>query len=429
MNAQLFTLVEGHYHRPAPAHTRRIALIGNFPPRRCGIATFTSDLRDALSGGVAKHHCDVYAMSERGNTYTFPPEVTGEIRQDMIGDYIRAAHAINRSGVDAVCIQHEFGIFGGSAGDNILELLDVVTAPVVVTLHTVLADPNDDQRRVTMQLAERSSKLVVMADKGSQILRNAYGVSPDRIAVIPHGTPDCPFIESEPFKAELGFAGRDVLLTFGLLSPNKGIEHMIRSLPQIVARFPNALYVVLGATHPHLLAHEGEAYRETLSRLAGELGVGRHIRFINEYTDKVKLLRYLAATDVYVTPYLNEAQITSGTLSYAVGLGKAVVSTPYWHAQELLAQDRGVLVPFANSVALAGACATLLGNASLRETIRANAYRSGREAIWPRAAERYASLFRSLAKTARPSGAALPPIPIKDSDAARRLTRAIAVGP
>ena len=405
MSVQPFRAANRPYPRPFPAHARRIALIGNYPPRRCGIATFTSDLWNALTGSQPNVRYDVYAMSESGSAYAYPPEVTGEIQQNSIEDYVETARRINRSDADVVCVQHEFGIFGGDAGENILTLLDLVHAPVATTLHTVLADPNEDQRRVMMRLARRSAKLIVMADRGRQILQDTYGVSPVKIAVIPHGAPDHPFVESEPFKSEVGFTGRDVLLTFGLLSPNKGIECMIRSLPRIVAHFPEVLYVVLGATHPNLVAREGEAYRETLFALANELGVGENVRFVNEYVDQAKLLQYLAAVDVYVTPYLNEAQITSGTLSYAVGLGKAVVSTPYWHAKELLADERGMLVPFANPVALASACTALLQDASRRETIRTNAYRGGRETIWARAAERYVSLFHRLATTPSPAAA------------------------
>jgi glycosyltransferase involved in cell wall biosynthesis len=336
-------------------------------------------------------------MSEKGNAYAHPPEVVGEIRQDFIADYIRTAREINRSGADVLCLQHEFGIFGGQAGENILTLLDHVHAPVATTLHTVLENPDEDQRRVMMQLAQRSSRLIVMAQRGRRLLQDIYGLPSARIALIPHGAPDRPFMESEPFKGELGLAGREVLLTFGLLSPNKGIECMIRSLPQIVALCPDALYVVLGATHPHLAAREGEAYRQSLLKLARDLDVAEHIRFIDEYVDQAKLLRYLGATDVYVTPYLHEAQITSGTLSFAVGLGKAVVSTPYWHAQELLADDRGVLVPFADPNALASACTVLLRDTPRRAEIRINAYRAGRQSTWTRAAEQYASLFRGLA--------------------------------
>jgi glycosyltransferase involved in cell wall biosynthesis len=336
-------------------------------------------------------------MSEKGNAYAYPPEVAGEIRQDFIVDYIRTAREINRSGADALCLQHEFGIFGGQAGENILTLLDHVHAPVVTTLHTVLQNPDEDQRRVMMRLAQRSSRLIVMAQRGRRLLQDIYGVPSARIALIPHGAPDHPFMESEPFKDELGFKGRDVLLTFGLLSPNKGVEWMIRSLPRILVHCPEALYVVLGATHPHLVAREGEAYRESLFKLVRDLDVSEHVRFVDEYVDQARLLRYLAATDVYVTPYLNEAQITSGTLSFAVGLGKAIVSTPYWHAQELLADDRGVLVPFADSNALEAACTGLLRDTSRRAEIRINAYRAGRQSTWTRAAEQYASLFRGLA--------------------------------
>lgn len=372
---------------------RRIALIGNASPRRCGIATFTDDVRSALLGRFPDLIIDTYAMNDPGKTHAYGPEVVGTISQDELADYAQTARQINESGADVVLLQHEYGIYGGPAGEYIVHLLDRIAPPVVTTLHTVLTDPNPDQRRVLDAIIRRSARVVVMAEKGAEILRQVHGVDATKLVVVPHGIPDRTLIDAVAMKSRFGFEGRKVLLTFGLLSPNKGIETMVHALPSIVEAHPDTLYVVLGATHPHLIAREGESYREHISTLAAELGVSDNIRFINEFTDREDLLDYLAATDVYVTPYLNEAQITSGTLSYAVGLGKAVVSTPYWHAAELLADGVGKLVPFGNAPALGEAIVTLLGDEQLANGMRAAAYGRGRTMIWSRVAETYRDLF------------------------------------
>ena len=284
---------------------------------------------------------DIYAMNDRGARYDYPEAVVCSIEQDDLADYSRAAHRINASGADIVCVQHEYGIFGGAAGAYLLKLLDRVTAPVVVTLHTVLERPTPEQRSVIDGLVRRAAKLVVMAEKGRQILRDVHGVSDDRMIVVLHGVPDRALSDGEREKAKFGLSGHRVLLTFGLLSPNKGIETVIRAMPAIAASHPDVLYVVLGATHPHLVAREGEAYRASLIALADELGVRAHLRFVDGFVEQNELLDYLAAADIYVTPYLNEAQIVSGTLSYAIALGRPVVSTPYWSAVELLADGLG----------------------------------------------------------------------------------------
>ena len=370
----------------------RIALIGNSPPRLCGIATFTEDLRAGLSAFRPDIAIDVYAMTETGARYDYPSSVVCTIAQDDIGDYAAAAHRINTSGADVVCVQHEYGIFGGAAGHHLLRLLDRVRAPVVVTLHTVLENPTAEQRTVIDGLVRRATKLIVMAKKGREILMS-HGVAPDRIAVVPHGVPDRPRTEPDASKARFGLAGRRVLMTFGLIGPGKGLETMIRALPAIAKRFPDVLYVVLGATHPHLVAREGEAYRNGLAALAETLGVTGHIRFIDAYLDRDTMLDHLGATDIYVTPYLNEAQITSGTLSIAVALGKAVVSTCYWHAAELLRDGTGVLVPFSDPVALAEAVTGLLDDPARRSAIEQKAWAAGRAMIWSAVADAYVDLF------------------------------------
>jgi glycosyltransferase involved in cell wall biosynthesis len=371
---------------------RRIALIGNSPPRLCGIATFSRDVRDAINAVYPEIAVDHYAMNDPNGVYEYGPEVTCQIAQEDIADYRMAAQRINESGADLVLVQHEYGIFGGPAGAHLLKLLDRVQAPVVVTLHTVLEHPNADQRAVIEGLARRASTLIVMAEKGREILMRVHGIAQARIAIVPHGVPDRPLVAADSMKPKFGFGGHRVLLTFGLLSPNKGIETLIRALPAIVAAHPDTLYVVLGATHPHLVAREGEAYRDSLKNLAVELGVENAVRFIDGFLDQDKLLDYLQAADVYVTPYLTETQITSGTLSYAVALGRPVVSTPYWHAAELLADGLGVLVPFGDSRRFAEEIITLLDDPQSLTDIGHRAYEVGRSMLWSRLAEAYLAI-------------------------------------
>jgi glycosyltransferase involved in cell wall biosynthesis len=378
---------------------RKIALIGNNPPRLCGIATFTHDLRNGLLDAFPDLDIDVYAMNDRGARYDYPQDVVCSIDQDDLASYARAAHRINASGADIVCVQHEYGIFGGAAGAHLLKLLDRVTAPVVVTLHTVLEQPTPEQRAVIEALVRLASRLVVMAEKGRRILQEVHGVAGDRIVVVPHGAPDRPIADIEAMKHRFGWDGRRVLLTFGLLSPNKGIETIIRAMPAITARHPDALYVVLGATHPHLVAHEGEAYRERLMALADELGVANQVRFIDGFVEQARLLDHLSAADIYVTPYLNEAQITSGTLSYAVAMGKAVVSTPYWHATELLANGVGMLVPFGDSEAFASRITELLDRPEVLEEMSRRAWSVGRSMTWPALARAYVAIFKEAVRT------------------------------
>jgi glycosyltransferase involved in cell wall biosynthesis len=373
----------------------RIALVGNFPPRRCGIATFTSDLRDAILSAQPSLICDVVAISDPLGDLPYPDTVTRLVRQDVLSDYVDAARAMNDDGVELACVQHEYGIFGGAAGDHLLAMLQTLACPIVTTLHTILEKPNDDQERVLQALIRRSSRLVVMSEKGREILLRRYGAPARKIEIVPHGAPDYPLVDSSEFKPRFGLAGHEVLLTFGLLSANKGLETVIRALPRITRERPDALYVVLGATHPSLVAREGEAYRESLEALARELGVADNVRFVNSYVGADELREYLAAADVYVTPYLHESQITSGTLSHAVALGKAVVSTPYWHAQELLADGAGVLVPFGDSEAMGEAVSKLLADEAARQALCGRAYAKGRATVWPRVGERYVRSFEA----------------------------------
>lgn len=396
MNIAQHATLSAAFKRPSPldsSSVKRIALVGNFLPRLCGIATFTSDIYNAFVDRFPDVAVDVYAMNDGVQDYDYPPAVVGTIEEKDAYSYLDAARQIEESGADLVWIQHEYGIFGGEAGEHILKLTERVTLPVALTLHTVLEKPNAAQRRVMDALVARASKLIVMADQGKLQLMDVYGAREDQVVVIPHGVHDRPLADTAGHKARFGLAGREVVLTFGLLSPGKGIETMIAAMPAIVARRPNAHYVVLGATHPNLLAKEGEAYRDRLMTQARDLGVADHISWINDFVETDKLLDWLTAADVYVTPYLNPAQMTSGTLSYAVGLGKPVVSTPYVHAAELLADGHGRLVGFGDSAGFAREIVDLLEQPAVLETVRLRNYALGRTMIWPRLAEAAMTAF------------------------------------
>jgi glycosyltransferase involved in cell wall biosynthesis len=374
-----------------PLH--RIAVIGNSLPRRCGIATFTTDLQQAISTSRPNLETCIVAMTDHGQAYDYPPAVAFQIKDADIEGYVRAANFLNAGRFDTVCLQHEFGIFGGEAGAHILVLLSCLTMPVVTTFHTVLAKPTAIQRAVMERIVEASSKVVVMANKGRELLRSVYRVPDDKIEVIAHGIPDVAFAGPDAAKARLGFGGKSVILTFGLLSPNKGIEVMIDAMPSILKRCADAVYVVLGATHPNLVRDQGEAYRESLIARVRELGVEDHVVFLDQFVDQAMLLEFISMCDVYVTPYLNEAQMTSGTLAYSFGLGKPVVSTPYWHARELLADGRGILVPFSDAAAIGSEIAELLTDDARREAMCRRAYAVSRTMTWERTAQRYMSAF------------------------------------
>jgi glycosyltransferase involved in cell wall biosynthesis len=371
----------------------KIALLGTYLPRKCGIATFTHDLRDALVAQCGEQACPVIAINDRAEPYDYPPEVVCKITEQDLASYERAAEFLNRSDADVLCVQHEFGIFGGSAGGHLLTLLRALKMPIVTTLHTVLRDPGPEQRRVMDALIKVSDRLVVMTERGRTFLRETYAAPTEKIDLVAHGIHDVPFEEPDRYKELFAVEGRLVLLTFGLLSPNKGIEQVLNALPAIVAEFPQVVYLVLGATHPNLVRDHGEAYRLGLERLAKKNGVERHVIFYNRFVDLPELKDFIGAADVYVTPYLNEQQIVSGTLAYAFGAGKAVVSTPYWHAAELLADNRGVLVPFADAPAIAREVCALLRDEPGRLALRQRAYAMGREMVWSRAADHYRESF------------------------------------
>src|SRR5512142_371918 len=323
---------------------RRVALIGNHLPRQCGIATFTADLADALSEQLPQAECLVLAMNDVGKRYEYPERVRFEIKERDLSAYRRAADFLNVNGADVVCLQHEFGIFGGKAGSNIVSMLRQLRMPIVTTLHTVLRNPDRFQRDVFDELIGLSTRLVVMSAGGASILRDTYGVSTEKIDNIPHGIPRVP--DSSRVKSHLGVSDRSVILTFGLLSPDKGLEYVLDAFPEVLARHPEAMYIVLGATHPQVKEQHGEIYRLMLANRARKLGIDTNVVFHDRFVAQSELIEFLAAADVYVTPYLNPEQSTSGTLAYATGAGKAVISTPYRYAQELLADGLGMFVPF-----------------------------------------------------------------------------------
>lgn len=379
---------------PGSAGLRRVAFLGNHLPRLCGIATFTKDLCSAVAAAAPDTDCFAVAVNDRPEGYDYPELVKFEIQEKELDSYRRAADFLNYSNPDVLCLQHEFGIFGGPAGGHILTLLDDVRMPVVTTLHSILNEPLPVHRKVMERLAERSDRIIVMAKKGAQILKETYAVPEAKVDVIHHGIPDADFLDSSFYKAQFGVEGRQVLLTFGLIGPGKGIEHAIEALPEIVQRHPDVVYLILGATHPQLLASEGERYRLGLKRLAEDCGVKEHVIFHNRFVSLEELTKFIGATDIYLTPYLNEAQVTSGTLAYVFGAGKAVVSTPYWHAKELLADGRGVLVPFHDPKAISRGVCELLEDSARLEKIRHESYSMGRDMIWPAVAESYLNSFR-----------------------------------
>jgi glycosyltransferase involved in cell wall biosynthesis len=375
------------------AGLRKIAFVGDHLPRKCGIATFTSDLLSAVDQAYPRSQCLSVSVNDVKEGYAYPDVVRFEVEEQDLSSYLRAADFLNISNVDIVCLQHEFGIFGGPAGGHILAFLRDLRAPVVTTLHTVLDEPRPEQRRVMEELISLSTRLVVMTERGHRMLRDIYDAPPAKVDLIAHGIPDVGFVDPSYFKDQFDVEGKVVLLTFGLLSPNKGIEYVLDALPDILAEFPDVVYIVLGATHPNELRHNGQAYRLSLEILAKKNGIEKNVIFHNRFVELENLKEFIGAADLYVTPSLNEAQITSGTLSYAFGAGKAVVSTPNWHAAELLADGRGVLVPFGDAPAIAREVIALLKDDTRRHAMRKSAYRIGREMIWSNVAQLYMRSF------------------------------------
>jgi glycosyltransferase involved in cell wall biosynthesis len=391
-----------------------VAFVGTYGPRHCGIATFTADLALAIAAPDGRVLPMVLAVTEPSGQHQYPAEVKFEIRQNVKADYVRAAEFVNYSNVRLVCIQHEYGIFGGDDGGYILDFIRALRVPALITLHTVLKQPSQNQAAIVRQAVEHGAQIVVMSQIARDLLESSYGVSGSTVRIIRHGIPvmdsQC---DQGALKAEFGVAGRHLLLTFGLLSPNKGIETMIRALPAVVRRFPDVVYFVVGATHPAVARREGEAYRTLLEREAEKLGVREHVVFRGQFVSADDLRRYLLAADVFISPYLNEAQVTSGALSYAMGAGAAVVSTPYWHAQELLADGRGCLFPFRDHESLSGTLLALSDSPAELRRVRTAASAFAQPMTWPRIGDAYFDVIRSAVRTAEHERAAAPaPIPL-----------------
>ena len=376
----------------------RTAFVATYPPQHCGIAAFTSDLAaNTENREVVALHPPEEPISR------YPIEVHHRIRKDEREDYLRTAEALSRC-VDVVSIQHEYGIWGGLDGGHVLDFVRALRVPSVATLHTILAHPTSGQRAILSELVNRTDASVVMSRSAADLLASAYGVDRRRVHVIPHGVPELPFVDPVTVKPALGVEGRKVILSFGLLGPGKGFELALAALPEVVAAHPSVLYVVVGETHPDLARRQGEAYREGLVAEVARLGLGDHVRFVDRYVGRVELTKWLEAADVFVTPYPNLEQIVSGTMSYAMGAGRAIVSTPYAYASELLADGRGVLVPPASPPALAAALNELLADPALRALIGGRAYAHSRRMVWSAVGTAYRDLFASVAvaKTATP---------------------------
>ncbi|MCK4276867.1 MAG: glycosyltransferase family 4 protein, partial [Phycisphaerae bacterium] len=371
-----------------------IAFVGDYIPRQCGIATFTHDLCEAVAqSGRNKYDVFTVATNDRPEGYPYPDRVRFEVRQSTQADYRLAAEFLNIHQVSVVSLQHEYGIYGGICGSHVLALLKRLRRPLVTTLHTILKSPTEQQQAVLKEIARVSDRMVSMSQMGKEILKGVYDVPEEKIAVIGHGIPDIPFVDPNFYKDQFGVEGRRVLLSFGLLSPGKGIEYVIEALPQVVKKHPEVVYVVLGATHPHVKRENGEEYRNSLTRRVSELGLSQNVMFVNRFVQVAELCEYLGAADIYVTPYLNEAQIVSGTLAYAMGAGKAIISTPYWYAMEMLAEGRGRLVPFRDAEAIGEQVLDLLENETACHAMRKKAFNHCRKMIWKRIGQRYLDLF------------------------------------
>ena len=379
-----------------PALPNRIAVVGNYLPRHCGIATFTTDLCDAIHAEYGATELLALPVNDTEEGYGYPARVRFELSEDDLASYRQAADFLNFSNIDLVCLQHEYGIFGGRAGAHILELLRRLNMPFVTTLHTVLRDPDPDQRAVMEEIATLADRLIVMSQQSADILQETFHVPSEKIDLIPHGIPDLPFTDPTFYKDAFGTEGKDVLLTFGLLSPNKGIENVIKALPSILSKHSNVVYMVSGVTHPHILRQEGDKYRQSLETLAKDLGVEANVIFRNRFVSPQEMVELIGAADIYITPYKHKAQVVSGTLAYALSAGKAIISTPYLHAIELLDDERGALVPFDDPQAIAAKTVELLDNGTARHAMRKRAYLYARDMVWSRVAQKYMKSFERI---------------------------------
>ncbi len=397
---------------PASQVTRgsaRIAIVGNHLPRQCGIATFSTDLCDAIALRYGAAGVFVVAVNDAQSGHGYPARVRFEIVEEDVSSYRSAADFLNNSEIDLVCLQHEYGIFGGKAGRHVLQLLQRLKMPVVATLHTVLREPDVDQLVVMQEIAARSDRLIVMSRHSSGFLQDVFKVPSEKIDLIPHGIPDLPFTVSPSYKDSSSARGKTVLLTFGLLSPNKGFENVIEALPRILSRHGDVVYLIAGATHPHVRRREGDRYMLELKALAKALGVEENVVFVNRFVNPQEMASLVGLADIYVTPYRNETQAVSGTLAYALGAGKAIISTPYWHATELLEDGRGRLVPFNDSSAIADATIELLENSEVLQAMRERAYLYARQMVWERVAQSYMRSFaRARAGHMQRAGEAFP---------------------
>jgi glycosyltransferase involved in cell wall biosynthesis len=382
--------------RPLPS---RVAVVGNHLPRQCGIATFTTDLCNAIAAEYGAAQLSVVAVNDGHSSYSYPERVRFEISEGDIASYRGAADYLNASNIDLVCLQHEYGIFGGKSGNHIMELLKHLKMPVVTTLHTVLREPNLDQRVVMHKIAARSDRLIVMSQYSSRVLQEVFRVPAEKIDLIPHGIPDLPFEQPDMYKKRFSCQGKSVLLTFGLLSPNKGFESVIQAMPRILASHSNTVYMIAGATHPQIRAREGDHYRLELQALAKKLGVEQQVLFVNRFVSPEEMASLVGSADIYITSYCHEAQAVSGTLAYAMGAGKTIISTPYWYAAEVLDQGRGMMVPFENPAAIATATIALLANDEARQAMRERAYLYARSMVWNRVAQSYMRSFVEASAT------------------------------
>ena len=372
----------------------RVLFIGTYVPKECGIATFTSDLLNSVSVGNNGIHCEVIALIDPSENYNYSEEVVFQIERNKLEDYYRAADFINHSDADVICLQHEFGLFGGDAGDYIFALLSGISKPVITTMHTVIREPELDEYRVsTEKLARYSYKLVVMSQTAVNILKDSYGVSKDKIQVIFHGMPDYPFSNCEKYKKILNLKGSPLILTFGLLSQNKGIESLLKALPDVITQYPGLVYLILGATHPMIKKKDGEAYRQYLKSIVSKLEIENNVVFHDKFVEKEELCNYILASDIYASPYLSREQIVSGTLTYAIGMGKAIVSTPYWYAEEMLSDNRGLLVDFGDTEGFKKSLLYLIENPEKFNIMRENAYYFGRKMTWENVGKEYTTVF------------------------------------
>jgi glycosyltransferase involved in cell wall biosynthesis len=377
----------------------KVLFIGTYVPKECGIATFTADLLNSVSWGYNDIHCEVIALNDPSETHNYPDEVVFQIQRDRIEDYYRAADYINQSDIDIVCLQHEFGLFWGNAGDYIFALLSGINKPVISTMHTVIREPEPEYRVSTEKLIRYSEKLIVMSQTAVDMLKDVYKAPADKIELIFHGVPDYPFDTCDKYKKMLNLKGSPLVLTFGLLSPNKGIESMLDALPEVVSQYPDLVYLILGATHPMIKKNFGEAYREYLKNKVSELGLEKNVVFHDKFVEKEELCKYILASDIYVSPYLSKEQIVSGALTYAIGMGKAIISTPYWYAQEMLADNRGLLVDFGDTNGFRDSLLHLIESPEECDNMRKKAYDFGRKMTWKNVGKQYNTVFTKALKS------------------------------